>query len=40
MRGFKMKLLVLQETDWIKRGQHQHHHLMDRMGEVQYYDFR
>jgi hypothetical protein len=34
MRGFKMKLLVLQETDWIKRGQHQHHHLME------YYDFR
>jgi glycosyltransferase involved in cell wall biosynthesis len=26
-----MKLLVLQETDWIKRGIHQQHHLMDRM---------
>src|SRR3990172_5604467 len=26
-----MKLLVLQETDWIKRGLHQQHHLMDRM---------
>jgi hypothetical protein len=26
-----MKLLVLQETDWIKRGPHQQHHLMDRM---------
>ena len=26
-----MNLLVLQETDWIKRGPHQQHHLMDRM---------
>jgi len=26
-----MKLLILQETDWIKRGPHQQHHLMDRM---------
>ncbi len=26
-----MKLLVLIETDWIKRGPHQQHHLMDRM---------
>ena len=26
-----MKILVLQETDWIKRGPHQQHHLMDRM---------
>ena len=26
-----MKLLVLQETDRIKRGPHQQHHLMDRM---------
>jgi UDP-N-acetylglucosamine:LPS N-acetylglucosamine transferase len=26
-----MKLLVLQETDWIKRGPHHQHHLMDRM---------
>ncbi len=26
-----MKLLVLQETDWIKRGPHLQHHLMDRM---------
>ena len=26
-----MKLLVLQETDWIKRGPHQQQHLMDRM---------
>ena len=26
-----MKLLVLQETDWLKRGPHQQHHLLDRM---------
>ena len=26
-----MKILLLQETDWIKRGPHQHHHLMDWM---------
>jgi glycosyltransferase involved in cell wall biosynthesis len=26
-----MNILVLQETDWIKRGPHQQHHLMDRM---------
>jgi glycosyltransferase involved in cell wall biosynthesis len=26
-----MKILVLQETDWVKRGPHQQHHLMDRM---------
>ena len=26
-----MKILLLQETDWIKRGSHQQHHLMDRM---------
>jgi glycosyltransferase involved in cell wall biosynthesis len=26
-----MNLLILQETDWIKRGPHQQHHLMDRM---------
>ncbi len=25
-----MKLLVPKETDWIKRGLHQQHHLMDR----------
>lgn len=30
MCGF-MKILLLQETDWIKRGPHQQHHLMDRM---------
>lgn len=27
----KMKILMLQEADWIKRGPHQQHHLMDRM---------
>lgn len=26
-----MNILLLQETDWIKRGPHQQHHLMDRM---------
>lgn len=26
-----MKILLLHEADWIKRGPHQHHHLMDRM---------
>jgi len=26
-----MRILVLQETDWIRRGPHQQHHLMDRM---------
>ncbi len=26
-----MKILVIQETDWIKRGPHTQHHLMDRM---------
>ena len=26
-----MRILLLQETDWIKRGPHQQHHLMDRM---------
>ena len=26
-----MKILLLQETDWIKRGPHQQHHLLDRM---------
>jgi glycosyltransferase involved in cell wall biosynthesis len=29
--GRFMKILLLQETDWIKRGPHQQHHLMDRM---------
>src|SRR5659263_17720 len=27
----KMRILVVQETDWLKRGPHQQHHLMDRM---------
>lgn len=26
-----MRILVVQETDWIKRGPHQQHHLVDRM---------
>jgi len=26
-----MKILIIQETDWIKRGPHTQHHLMDRM---------
>lgn len=26
-----MRILVIQETDWIKRGPHQQHHLIDRM---------
>jgi len=26
-----MKILVVQETDWIKRGPHQQHHLMERL---------
>ena len=26
-----MKILVLQESDWLKRNPHQQHHLMDRM---------
>jgi len=26
-----MRILVVQETDWLKRGPHQQHHLMDRM---------
>jgi len=27
----KMRILVVQEADWLKRGPHQQHHLMDRM---------
>src|SRR5450756_1934036 len=26
-----MRILAVQETDWLKRGPHQQHHLMDRM---------
>ena len=26
-----MKILVVQESDWLKRNPHQQHHLMDRM---------
>lgn len=29
--GIKMKILLLQETDWIKRNPHQQHHLMERL---------
>lgn len=28
-----MKILAIQETDWIKRGPHQQHHLLERMAE-------
>ncbi len=28
-----MRILVVQESDWIKRGPHQNHHLMERMNE-------
>ena len=38
-----MKILVVQDTDWIKRGPHQQHHLMDRLSlkghEVRVIDF-
>ena len=27
----KLRILAVQETDWLKRGPHQQHHLMDRM---------
>ena len=26
-----MRILAVQETDWLKRGPHQQHHLLDRM---------
>jgi len=28
-----MKILVLHESDWIKKGPHQHHHLMERLSK-------
>jgi len=28
-----MKILAIQETDWIKRGPHQQHHLLERMAQ-------
>ena len=28
-----MKILAIQETDWIKRGPHQQHHLLERMSD-------
>ncbi|MDG6219447.1 MAG: glycosyltransferase WbuB, partial [Candidatus Thermoplasmatota archaeon] len=38
-----MKILVVQETDWLLRGPHQQHHLMERMiqrgHEVQVVDY-
>ena len=38
-----MKILAIQETDWIKRGPHQQHHLLERMSrkghEVKVIDF-
>lgn len=29
----KMKILVVQESDWIERGPHQNHHLMERLSK-------
>ena len=29
--GASMKILVVQESDWIERGPHQNHHLMERL---------
>ena len=38
-----MKILVLQESDWIEVGPHQSHHLMERMSlrghEIEVIDF-
>lgn len=31
-----MKILVLQEADWLERGPHQHHHLMERLSVCGY----
>ena len=28
-----MRILVLHESDWIKKGPHQHHHLMERLSK-------
>lgn len=28
-----MKILVVQESDWLERNPHQQHHLMERMAE-------
>src|SRR5690242_10606533 len=39
----RMRILVLQESDWIERGPHQPHHLLERMAqrghEVRVIDF-
>ncbi len=39
-----MKILVVQETDWIKRGPHQQHHLMERLSlkghQIRVIDYR
>jgi glycosyltransferase involved in cell wall biosynthesis len=39
----KMKILVVQESDWVKRGPHQQHHLMERLAhqghEIRVIDF-
>jgi hypothetical protein len=38
-----MKILVVQESDWLEKGPHQSHHLMERMSarghEVRVIDF-
>lgn len=31
--GASMKILVVQESDWIERGPHQNHHLMERLSK-------
>ncbi|KKM24793.1 hypothetical protein LCGC14_1601570, partial [marine sediment metagenome] len=39
-----MKILLVQETDWIKRGPHQQHHLMERLSlkghQIRVIDYR
>jgi len=30
-QGFRLRILVLQESDWIERGPHQSHHLLERL---------
>lgn len=32
--GITLKILVVQETDWIKRGPHQSHHLLERLSAL------
>ena len=31
--GGSMKILVVQESDWVERGPHQNHHLMERLSK-------